>query len=297
VSPALPNPERLWSRVAPLATLDRSEIERRLGPIDGALEVLSGGLANTNVRIGADRVLRIYRRDPRSAPKEATLLRRGWRTFRVPRLLDAGNDFLLLEFVAHAPLEGGAAQGAACGRALAEVHGLSFERAGFLDASLTVAEPFADLVGTLHGYARSCLDSSRLDERLRTRVVATLERHEGSLRELAGRPVLLHADWKASNLHESVRGELLVLDWEFAYAGAALSDVGQLLRWSPPRAFVEALGEGYRRGGGVLPDEWERWAAAFDIFNLAGLVSRPDACEECTRDVSRRLNETLEVLA
>lgn len=36
----------------------------------------------------------------------------------------------------------------------------------------------------------------------------------------AGPPTLLHADWKASNLHWT-DGGLLVLDWEFAHSGEA----------------------------------------------------------------------------
>lgn len=46
------NPEREWERPAPLRALDRSEIEGRIGPVYGEPEVLSGGLANTNVNVG-----------------------------------------------------------------------------------------------------------------------------------------------------------------------------------------------------------------------------------------------------
>ncbi|WP_129349479.1 hypothetical protein [Sorangium cellulosum] len=53
-----------------------------------------GGLANVNVRLWADRVLRVYRRDAGAAAKEAGLLVRGWRWFRAPAVLSAGEDFL-----------------------------------------------------------------------------------------------------------------------------------------------------------------------------------------------------------
>jgi hypothetical protein len=69
-----------------LASVDRAEIERRVGPIDGPLTVLGGGLANVNLRIG-DRVVRLYRRDPGAAPREARLLTYGWRVVNLAGLL------------------------------------------------------------------------------------------------------------------------------------------------------------------------------------------------------------------
>jgi hypothetical protein len=47
----LPDPESHWERAPALASVDRAEVERRLGPIDGPLIVLGGGQANVNVRI------------------------------------------------------------------------------------------------------------------------------------------------------------------------------------------------------------------------------------------------------
>src|SRR5581483_3413566 len=136
---------------------------------------------------------RLYRRDPAVARKEEALLRRGWRSFRVPRVLEAGEDFLLLEHVPHRPLEGSEEHGAAAGRALAEIHSVSFERAGELDASLEVRQPWDDLVGTLREYVASLSQGAR--------VLATIDALAGELRARSGTPVLLHADFKASNLH------------------------------------------------------------------------------------------------
>ena len=48
-------------------------------------------------------------------------------------------------------------------------------------------------------------------------------------------------------------------------------DVGQLLRWSPGSEFVAAFAAAYRRSA-PLPDGFERWAAAFDLVNLVGLL-------------------------
>ena len=47
----LPNPERKWDPPAKTRSLDRSEVERRIGAASKNLEVLSGGLANLNVKV------------------------------------------------------------------------------------------------------------------------------------------------------------------------------------------------------------------------------------------------------
>lgn len=138
-----------------------------------------------------DRIRRTYRRDPSVSRIEAALLRRGWTTFRVPKLLEEGEGFLLLEYVPHRPLRGTAEEGAAVGRALAEIHATKFDCAGFFGPDLRVANPFPDLLTTLRTYAADELRSSSL----RTTVLSALQ----DLRP--GQPTLLHADWKPSNLH------------------------------------------------------------------------------------------------
>ncbi|WP_081426649.1 phosphotransferase family protein [Sorangium cellulosum] len=291
----LPNPERAWERAAHVEPLDRAGIERRVGPFPGEAEVLSGGRANVNVRLGAERVLRVYRRDPGAAPKEARLLARGWRSFRVPAVLSAGEDFLVLEYVPHGPLQDTAACGAAAGRALAEIHAVGFDSAGFLGPELAVTWPFDDCIGAFRAHVDAVLDrlAPAVRGALGERVGAFLDANAGALRALASVPVLLHGDFKASNLHWLASGELLVLDWEFAYAGPSLMDVGQLLRWSPGPEFVAAFVDAYRASA-PLPDGFERWAAAFDLFNLVGLLEGAEPGSRRASDVLGRILATIE---
>jgi aminoglycoside phosphotransferase (APT) family kinase protein len=297
---ALPNPESCWERAPALASVDRAEIERRIGPFDGPVTVLAGGLANVNLRIG-DRVLRLYRRDPGAAACEAALLARGWTAFRVPKVLQAGDDFLVIEYVELGPVLGTREHGLAVGRALAEIHSVAFESSGLLDASLRIQRPFPDIVSALVVHARSRLRPERcgLSREICAEALQFLDGHSPALRAAAGAAVLLHGDFKPSNLHWTRGGELLVLDWEFAYAGSALSDIGQILRWAPPEAFVNGFAEAYGADGGRLVAGWRRWAAVFDLVNLAGLLAKVDASEAEARrasrvtDVRRRVEETL----
>jgi len=60
---------------------------------------------------------------------EAALLSRPWKSFRVPDTLATGEYLLLLEYVPHGVVLGSRKHAAAIGRALAEIHTLSFEQA------------------------------------------------------------------------------------------------------------------------------------------------------------------------
>lgn len=290
-APRLSDPEAEWQRRAPRKPL-REEVERRLGPTGQPLTLLDGGRANTNIRIGTDRVLRIYERDPGAVAKERLLLSRGWTRFRVPRVLSSGDDFLLLEYVPHEPLPGDRAHGRAVGAALAEIHETSFPCAGFLGASLSVESPFGPQFETLRSYALSSLDGEAGE--LRTQVARFLERNERALSDELSSARLLHGDFKASNLRRLPGGGLLVLDWEFAYAGSPLLDIGQILRWRPPPDFVTGFSEAYVAGGGELRPGWRRWAAASDLFNLAGMLKGRENDPTRLRDIRRRIIETLE---
>jgi hypothetical protein len=291
----LANPERDWERPAQSTSLDRGEVERRIGSTTEPLDVLSGGLANLNVRIGRDRVLRIHRREPGLVAKEAALLSRGWRSFRVPAVLATGSDFLLLEFVEHSPLAGTKEAGAAVGRALAEIHGVHYPATGILAADLSLERPFPDDGFSIAGYGRAQMleAASLLGPELSARVFAFLEANDAATHAALGAPVLSHCDFKASNLHWTARGELLVLDWEFAWAGPGLLDVGQLLRWHPPEPFVRAFAESYCAAGGVLVDRWRRHAEAIDLCNLLGLIAHGPGARRfaCVR---QRIEQTLD---
>ena len=258
-----------------------ADIERRLRALhhagaDDDIEALSGGLANLTVRIGRDRVLRVYERDPATLRKEQHLLMRPWHRFRVPRVLGDGVDHLLLEYVAHSPLQGAARHGAAAGRALAEIHARRYRTAGLLRPDLEIATPFDDFAGALIAYAVDTLQGgvrAHLDD-LPSRITQYFAAHADELQTLAREPVLLHGDYKVSNLHWTPENELLVLDWEFAYAGPAAMDIGQLFRWDTPPAFRDAFADAYTTAGGCLPDDWHRRCRTIDLANLVSLLGR-----------------------
>jgi hypothetical protein len=285
----LPNPERAWHRAAAVRTIDRAEVERRIGPTRAPIEVLTGGLGNINIRVGRDRVLRIHR-DASALAKETTLLRRPWRALRTPTVLATGDDFLLLEYLELQPLPVRA--GEAAGRALAEIHALTYAKTGDLgaDLSLIAPSPYEGFAARGYGHANLSEAEPYLDPALAARIASFLDGDAYAARDALDVPVLCHCDFKVSNLHVTPDGELVVLDWEFAWAGPRLIDIGQLLRWNPPESFVRAFVDAYRAGGGVLIDGWRSIAEAIDVGSMLGVFAHNEAARS-TPDIERRIAE------
>lgn len=291
----LANPEADWERSVATQFIERGEVERRIGAITAPLEVLDGGHANLNVRVGSDRILRISRRDPRALSREKALLSRPWSSFRVPRLLADGEDFLLLEYVPHCPLSDTPAHGTAAGRALAEIHSTAYPVSGHFGVELEVADPLPDFPAALadHVDERLLTVSGGAAGELRRLARRLFDRELPGLRAAAGSPVLLHGDFKSSNLHWASDDTLLVLDWEFAFAGPALMDLGQLTRWRPSPAFCEAAASAYRAAGGTLVPAWRRWAQILDLGNLAGLLAAAAPGSRRATELMARIRKTL----
>jgi hypothetical protein len=274
----VPDPERRWERARP----DAAEIRRELGlEHEPVVEVLAGGQANRCVRVG-DRVLRTYEREPAALPLEVALLTQPWRGFRVPRLLERGAGQLWLEFVPHERLPGSFEAGAAAGRALQEIHTRRYPEPGLLDGSLEVVTPLGDLWTAFGEHVAT----RQVDPALTQRVLQRWSRDEDRLREASQHHVLLHGDFKPANLGWTPSGELLVLDWEFAYAAPAWLDLGQLLRWDPPEPFLQGL----RSICGPLD---LGLAETFDLVNLIGLLHGVSPGSRRHADVTARIERTL----
>lgn len=288
MSGPLPDPEREW-RPRPRPESDpRALAEARVGPSFESVRLLPGGQANLNLLLDGERVLRIYRRDPDAVEKERRLVERGWETFRVPGVLDGGPDFLLLERIGLSRLRDSADHGEKVGLAAAEIHGIRFESAGFLDADLEVVDPLPEarshLTATLHALGEPW-----------TAHTDWLSALAGGIEEeiRSGAAVLNHGDFKASNLFADSDDRPVVLDWEFAFSGPALLDLGQLFRWGPSREFRDGFVRGYEGGQHTLPDDWRERAEVLDLVNLLGLARGAGSDEARVRDLRRRIERSV----
>ena len=288
-----PNPEVAWHAEYNAANVDYDEIAIRVPNFTGNATSLSGGLANDTFRLGEEQVLRIYRRDPLSLVRERELLSRSWSSFRVPRVLDHGSDFLLLEYVPHAPLENTAEQGDAVGRALGEIHQTTFDGCGLFGDAIELQQRWDDFVDQIGEVIASHVESfSAHTELFRDAADFVMER-KSMLDERSENGVLLHGDFKPTNLHWASDGRLLVLDWEFTYAGLRFMDIGQLVRFGCPEPFRESFVDAYTASGSDLPTDWEARSRVFDLVNLVGLLRNSKRQSRCAQDCRQRIEDTL----
>lgn len=283
----LPNPERAWPSTPPAPGEAQAMIEARIGPGVESFSVLSGGRRNLNVRVGTERVVRIFMHDASAARREEALLRRPWQHFRVPKVLERGDDFLVLEWIDLRLLRDSRSAGAALGRAASEIHRASYDRPGYLDPALELARPLPRVAE----YLKRALSSDAVGGPVRTAVERLADRLQEELD--LGVPVLNHGDFKAANLFNDEVGRLVILDWELAFAGPALMDLGQLFRWRPSAAFRDGFVQTYRAPSGALPADWLRRAAALDVLRLVDLAARAGPGTRCADDVVSRLGELL----
>jgi Ser/Thr protein kinase RdoA (MazF antagonist) len=135
----------------------------------------------------------------------------------------------------------------------------------------------------------------RLGAKRRDALWTAVERAAPLLGEVDGQYTLVHADYKRSNilLRQSAATWTVaaVLDWEFAFAGPPLIDVGLFLRAGKalPIGFREAFEAGYRDVGGELPLEWLRLSRLLDLLSQVTFLNDP-------QDRPRRIAETIAVV-
>ena len=292
------NPEEEWVPSKQVSVVSRAEVEKYLGPTPDHLRSLSGGQSNTNIQVGEEKVLRFYRRDSEAAGKELSLLQKSWKNFVSPQVISSGAGFILMNYVKHSSLEDGAEQGEAVGKALAEIHSFQYPTGGFLKADLSVEEPMEKFVEDMWAYLCSFEEQVKgaLDEEFLDEVLGYFDDCMDDLHAAAGKNVLLHGDFKVSNLRWTDQNKPLVLDWEFAYAGSALMDLGQLFRWPSSAEFKEGFVKGYLASGGSLTEGWEGWAQTMDLINLVGLLAASAPGSKRAQDVTARIQKTLQTV-
>ncbi|MFI5619638.1 phosphotransferase [Streptomyces sp. NPDC051567] len=259
---------------------------------------------------GAERyVLRRYRpggsRVPRNtcAVEIAVLGRAAARAVPVTAVVAAdpqgratGRPTLLYRFVDGTPLSQVLADGPASGdaRALGRAVGTVLARIGrvrlprpgvFGDSSLVPAPDGAAPLGDLPGFVDHCLVTAAPDGPLSGTDAAVLRalarRGPRAVTSVAGESSLVHGDFNPKNVLVQRRAGqwavAAVLDWELAFSGSPLFDVGNMLRFAHeyPPAFTRGFVDGFRGGNGRLPADWRRLSRTLDLFALADILTAP----------------------
>ncbi len=299
-----------WRRLSEWVDLTAAEVAALVRPAVGDARVVSirpvsGGLVNTNLEVTLSNppvrvLLRIFRRDPPQARKEAELDR--LLVGRVPtapflHFAEAnpvtGGPYAVLQWIEGERLDHAintaapamlATIGAAVGDALARVHAFRFDQAGFFTDDLRVPVALDFSRTGLLDFMRGCLRERRGGERLGTELTdqcfAFVEREGQRLDAWLGDPRLTHADFNPSNILMRRDGAgwrvAAILDWEFALSATPALDFANILRppLGEPTIFADGLARGYCAAGGKLPADWHRIARIADLFAWSDLLDR-----------------------
>jgi fructokinase len=267
------------------------------------ISVLTGGYRNDNLLLegvdGGKWVLRGYGSANRADVETALAAKlRGVVPVAGVVAKDPAGPSLLLDFVEGTPVDRllptlstteAEAVGVAAGRVLAAIGTIEFDRPGFFaDASLQPKpnEPMDLATFVEESYLDPGWDLSPYEvDGLRS-----LARAWTPLADAVGKAAsLVHADFNPKNLLAERDGEswrITVLDWEFAFSGNPLADLGNVLRFGQT-----SFTAGVVAGVGPLPDGWRDTARALDLFALADFLSRPpkQPLAADIRDVVRKL--------
>ncbi len=179
-----------------------------------------------------------------------------------------------------------------------------FRETGLFGPGLAIAQPLdfspAGFESQIAWYLRERGAVRRLGESLSQRLMAFVHQHAPLLDTMSQRATLTHADFNPPNIlmsqtNDSWRGAA-VIDWEFAWSGPPLYDIGIMLRDSQrlPPDFAERLIAGFADHGGALPDRWLRIARLLDLINLCDFLARSDIDSQGIAEMVARIEQTVE---
>jgi len=263
-------------------------------------------------------VLRVYEHDPSLCRKELDLLATIRDTVPVPEVLDAEPEGLndIPPFVISRYVEGvefrvlqrnreACPQAAfAVGQILAHIGRTTFRRSGWLGPGPAVSQPLLEGVDPVPRFAELCLASPNLHRHLgsalRERTLALVWSCASQLSSLEDTSALVHGDFGKRNI--IVRQEAgtwsvaAVLDWEFAFSGSPLADVGHFLRYERKSlSTVEPyFSDGYQSVGGKLPSEWRRLGRILDLIALCESLTHDDLPSQIAAELAELVSAAVD---
>lgn len=195
-----------------------------------------------------------------------------------PVLLSRFADGVMLNRVVAALGDGEAEElGRAVGSVLASIGTIGFPAPGFFSGAGLSPAPAGSDTADLVAFTANRVGDMALEPRDKAALLALAERDQRVLAGVAPVARLVHSDFNGKNLLVARGGGrwsvTAVLDWEFAYSGNPLADVGNVLRF--PEDTGPAFEHGFVAGCGPLPGGWREVSAALDLFALVDLLTLP----------------------
>lgn len=313
--------ETEWERTGDLGKLRLEEAPRILAdtfPDRRVVDIgwVSAGKVNTNGRVrfasGPDALLRFHEGDPESCVREQALrdLVRNRVAVQTTLASNSEQNYSILEWIEGITLDDlfvkktGHEPAEQIGKVLAAIHSFPFPEPGFLGQKLEIVTPLGEFCSACSDHSLECLTQpiavARLGSQLSTEAARCIDENRGLLDPYRGQSHLIHSDFKGANVlvREAADGWNLaaVIDWEFACAGAALIDFGNLLRHEGemPVGFGEAVADSYCAAGGFLAPGWRQAAKLIDLTSLAQFLTTEGDRPRMISDVVRLVQKTVD---
>jgi len=313
-----------WERKNPAVQLSPDVLSQLIEPMFPnrkveSFDVLSPGLANTNVRFtisGLEEyfVLRLYTQNRNALSQELSLAKQFNNFIPMPEFLYVdksllGHVYAIQRWIKGEPLHTlldkitlSQAQIVAkeVAKALSNIARQSFSKGGFFKDNLEiVAFEGNEAQHPFISYIQDCLfehyAGKWLGEALAERVWKFVLNNQAYFPSLEP-ACLVHGDFNLDNIliDENTFTVAGILDWEFAFAGSYLFDIGTLLRFEVPEAFETKFLEVYKAETGItFPEMWRKMIKLQDLSNLIGLLNIPRRCPNRIHDIKMLIQEIL----
>ena len=321
--------EETWGRRSEIVRLDEATITEMIKPALAGkklatAEILSSGHANTNYKlrfVDTDEmfVLKLYTRDYMACQKDISIFEALKNLVPLAQLVYAepSSDYFSFPYSLVQWVDGRLLDDELAGQdgvkvaefaydigaTLAVIGSYRLAGPGLLDQNLEIVLPFTSVSQSWYSFLQNCLFEGHAGRQLGNDLTEQLwqfvKQNVAHLNALPVENALIHADFKGANIlvgQKAAKWQVrAVLDWEFAYAGTPLSDVGTLLRHSARfnPAFEPNFVKGFVEQGGKLPDNWRLISRSLDLLNLCDLLNRPQLDETMKAEVRQLVVSTI----
>ncbi|MBA2653779.1 MAG: aminoglycoside phosphotransferase family protein [Gammaproteobacteria bacterium] len=317
-----------WERFKAHIDLDVSTAIHLLAPYTNdmidKLVLLSEGCANTNYKVSFKNnrspvVIRIYMREKSALAREIAIHKLVADKIPVPAhfysndqctnfsypysVMEWVDGILMREIILKKNKSAIIACAFEMGNYLDIMRQIKFSEGGFFQKELTI-QPFNQEEQYLP-YVLNLLQDRTIKESLGDNLlsaVSYLVNDNATLLPDSNNANLTHADYDPANiLVTQINNKwkiAAILDWEFAFAGTYLLDIGMALRYSHkiPDSYENSFIAGIRANGFQLPVKWKKQAKLMDLLCLLQLSHYNPISErpKLNRDVVSLIADTVD---
>jgi len=293
-----------WERFKAHVDLDVNTAAKLIAPILSdhieRLDLLSEGCANTNYKVNFKNnrlpvVIRIYMRENSALQREIAIHKLVAVHMPVPEYFYADDQCiiypyayaivewidgtLMREVVLSRDTDSISQSLFSAGKYLDELRKITFSYGGFFQEDLKIRS-FAP-EEKYYPYVCSLLEDQIVRDSLGEpllKKVSSLVKNYSNLLPDENIANLTHGDYDPANmLVKEVNGKwqiASILDWEFAFSGTYLLDMGLMLRYSHklPSCYEQSFIAGVQNNGFKLPFHWKKQAKLMDLLCLLQLT-------------------------